>query len=89
MSKKEDKECIVCEMLHLLKFFDIWRMFFKNRVIKIKNFLKFFNKGKFIKKMMIAIQNETDIQAYPTVIKNGKLYQLVENIEKQECSLSD
>lgn len=39
--------------------------------------------GKFIKRILIPIKNETDISSYPTTVKNGVLYQLVEN-EKEE-----
>ena len=40
-------------------------------------------KGTFKKRLMIPIRYETDLDAYPTMVKNGKLYQLVDN-EKTE-----
>jgi hypothetical protein len=39
--------------------------------------------GTFKKRLMIPIRYETDLSAYPTMVKNGKLYQLVDN-EKTE-----
>lgn len=43
--------------------------------------------GNFLKRLMLPIRYETDIQTYPTVIRNGKLVQLVENEEAQEWEL--
>ena len=43
--------------------------------------------GKYINKKIIPIKYETDIQTYPVYIKNGKLYQLVENNEEDEWEL--
>ena len=44
-------------------------------------------KGKFEKRLMIPIRYETDLSSYPTMVKKGKLYQLVENDEKEEWEL--
>ena len=41
-------------------------------------------KGKFKKRLLIPIKYETELTAYPTTIKKGKLYQLVENENKEE-----
>ena len=41
-------------------------------------------KGKFKKRLLIPIKYETELNAYPTSIKKGKLYQLVENENKEE-----
>lgn len=41
-------------------------------------------KGKFKKRLLIPIKYETELTAYPTTIKKGKLYQLVENEKKEE-----
>jgi len=40
--------------------------------------------GKFKKRLLIPIKYETELSAYPTTIKKGKLYQLVENENKEE-----
>jgi hypothetical protein len=40
--------------------------------------------GKFKKRLLIPIRYETELSAYPTTIKKGKLYQLVENENKEE-----
>ncbi len=44
--------------------------------------------GKFMQRKMIPIRYETDLQAYPTLIRNGKIYQLVENESAQEWELT-
>lgn len=36
-------------------------------------------KGKFVKRMIIPIKYEREFSPFPTMVKNGKLYQLVEN----------
>lgn len=41
-------------------------------------------KGKFKKRLLIPIKYETELSAYPMTIKKGKLYQLVENENKEE-----
>jgi len=41
-------------------------------------------KGKFKKRLLIPIKYETELSAYPMTVKNGKLYQLVENENKEE-----
>jgi hypothetical protein len=41
-------------------------------------------KGKFKKRLLIPIKYETELTAYPMTIKKGKLYQLVENENKEE-----
>lgn len=41
-------------------------------------------KGKFKKRLLIPIKYETELSAYPTTVKKGKLYQLVENENKEE-----
>lgn len=38
-------------------------------------------KGKFVKRLIIPIKYEREFSPYPTMVKNGKLYQLVENDE--------
>jgi hypothetical protein len=43
--------------------------------------------GKFLRRIMLPIRYETDIQTYPTIIKNGHLVQLVENELDQEWEL--
>ena len=43
--------------------------------------------GHFLRRIMLPIRYETDIQTYPTIIKNGQLVQLVENEEDQEWEL--
>ena len=40
-------------------------------------------KGTFKKQLVIPIRYETELSPYPTMIKKGKLYQLVENEEKE------
>ncbi|MGD2086798.1 MAG: hypothetical protein PVH61_11505 [Candidatus Aminicenantes bacterium] len=40
--------------------------------------------GKFKKRLLIPIKYETELTAYPTTIKKGKLYQIVENENKEE-----
>ena len=40
--------------------------------------------GKFKKRLLIPIKYETELSAYPTTIKKGKLYQIVENENKEE-----
>ena len=50
-------------------------------------FFTFDMKGRLLKRTMVPIQYETYIQAYPMVIKNGKLVQLLENEEDQEWEL--
>jgi hypothetical protein len=44
-------------------------------------------KGKFKKRTMIPIRYETDIQAYPTLINKGKLYQIVEDEKTEQWEL--
>jgi hypothetical protein len=44
-------------------------------------------KGQFKRRLMIPIQYETDLSSYPTMVKKGKLYQLVDNEEKEEWEL--
>ena len=44
-------------------------------------------KGKIKNRLMIPIQYETDVSSYPTMVKKGHLYQLVENDEKEEWEL--
>ena len=44
-------------------------------------------KGKYTGKNIIPIKYETDIQTYPLSLKNGKLYQLVENDDEDEWEL--
>ena len=43
--------------------------------------------GGFRQKKMIPVEYETDIQPYPAAVKNGNLYQLVENQARQEWEL--
>jgi hypothetical protein len=43
--------------------------------------------GKFIRRLFIPFQYETELTAYPGMIKNGKLYQLVENEKKESWEL--
>lgn len=40
--------------------------------------------GKFKKRLLIPIQYETELQPYPITLNKGKLYQIVENEEKEE-----
>jgi len=37
--------------------------------------------------MMVPLRYETDIQPYPSALRNGKLYQLVEDEASQEWEL--
>jgi len=43
--------------------------------------------GKFKKRLLIPFQYETELNPYPGIIKNGKLYQLVENENKEAWEL--
>ena len=43
--------------------------------------------GEFKSEKTIPVKYETDTQPYPMIIKNGKLYQLVENTEAEEWEL--
>jgi len=43
--------------------------------------------GKFLKRKMIPFRYETDLAPYPAMVKKGKLYQLVENEEKEQWEL--
>jgi hypothetical protein len=44
-------------------------------------------KGNFKKRLLIPIEYETDLRAFPTTVNKGKLYQLVENDLKEEWEL--
>ncbi len=44
-------------------------------------------KGKFKKQINIPIRYESDLSPYPAIIKNGKLYQLVESQKKEVWEL--
>ena len=50
-------------------------------------FLTYDMKGKIKKRLMIPIRYETDLSSYPTMVRKGNLYQLVENEEKEEWEL--
>ena len=41
-------------------------------------------KGKFKKRLLIPIKYESELSSYPTTIKKAKLYQIVENENKEE-----
>lgn len=44
-------------------------------------------KGKFLKNVMVPLAEKDDRLWYPYVIKNGKLYQLIENSDEEEWEL--
>jgi len=44
-------------------------------------------KGKFLKKSMVPFKNANPLEPYPFTIKNGKLFQLVDNEETEEWEL--
>jgi hypothetical protein len=44
-------------------------------------------KGKFLKKVMVPLAEKDDRLWYPYVIKNGKLYQLIEDSDEEEWEL--
>jgi hypothetical protein len=50
-------------------------------------FLLYDMNGKFLKKKDIPLKYQTIRRPYPVTIRNGKLYQLVENIEGEEWDL--
>lgn len=50
-------------------------------------FLTYDMNGKFIRRIFIPFKYETELTAYPGMIKNGKLYQLVENEKKEAWEL--
>jgi hypothetical protein len=50
-------------------------------------FLIFDTKGKFLEKQFLNVYLKKMLEPYPFTIKNGKLYQLVENIDEEEWEL--
>lgn len=50
-------------------------------------FFTFDMNGKFKRRLFIPFQYETELTAYPGMIKNGKIYQLVENEKKEAWEL--
>ncbi|MCK4890840.1 MAG: hypothetical protein KAS97_12975, partial [Candidatus Aminicenantes bacterium] len=50
-------------------------------------FFLFDSNGKFIHSMYIPLKFQTALQPYPMSIKNGKLYQLIENEDEEEWEL--
>ncbi len=50
-------------------------------------FLTYTMDGKLISEIFLPVRHETATQPYPMTIKNGKLYQLVENTEAEEWEL--
>lgn len=50
-------------------------------------FFLFDENGKFIHSMFIPMKFQTALQPYPMSIKNGKLYQLIENEDEEEWEL--
>jgi hypothetical protein len=43
--------------------------------------------GKVLGKRMIPFRYETDLSPYPSMVENGKLYQLVENQKSEDWEL--
>ncbi len=60
---------------------------FKSKDKTKYEFLLFDAKGKFIHSMYIPLKFQTSLQPYPMSIKNGKLYQLIENEDEEEWEL--
>lgn len=55
---------------------------------KGKNEFQLFDmKGKFLKKVMIPLKYQDCLSPFPLDVKNGKVYQLVENMDEEEWEL--
>ncbi|MCK5004554.1 MAG: hypothetical protein KAS21_05675 [Candidatus Aminicenantes bacterium] len=60
---------------------------FKSKDKTKYEFLLFDENGKFIHSMFIPLKFQTALRPYPMSIKNGKLYQLIENEDEEEWEL--
>ncbi len=62
---------------------------FKSKDKTKYEFLLFDANGKFIHSMYIPLKFQTALRPYPMSIKNGKLYQLIENEDEEEWELHE